>query len=88
MIAGMHQLCQAFYLEPLFWPLLLDAQPYSIGRTCVPADRAVFYADCDLFESRQCVIEELLVAFTEIALPCAAVVIPADPVFHAASPIN
>ncbi len=71
-----------FYLEPLFSQLLLDAQPYLVGRTCVPADRTVFYAGSDLLESWQSIIKELPVAFAEIAFSFAALLIPADSVFH------
>ncbi len=74
--------CQAFYLGPLFSLLLLDAQPYLVGRTGVPADRTVFYAGRDLHEPRQRIIEELPVAFAEIALSFAALLIEAGSVFQ------
>ena len=71
-----------FSHDRLFWPLLLDAQPYPVGRTGVPADRTRFYAGRDLHKPWQCVIEELPVAFTEIAFPFIALLIPAGPVFQ------
>ena len=48
----------------------------------MPVERTVFYAGRDLLESRQSVIEELPVAFAEIAFSFAALIIPTDPVFQ------
>ena len=54
----------------------------------MPAGRAVFNVCCDLFESRQSVIEELPVALTEIALSLFVFIIPAMPVFHTPAPAD
>ena len=62
--------------------LLLDVQPYLVGRTCVSADRTVFNSDRDLHEPWNRVIEELLVAFAEIALAFIALLIHTCSVFH------
>ena len=71
-----------FSHDRLFWPLLLDAHPDLVGRTGVPADRAVLHAGGNLHKPRHGVIEELPVAFAEIALSPAARLIPSGPVLH------
>ena len=71
-----------FSHDQLFSPLLLDAQPDLFGRTCVPADRAVFYAGRDLYEPWNRVIEELLIAFAEIAFSFIALLVQTCSVFH------
>ena len=76
-----------YYLE-LFSLLLFDVKPYPVGRAGVPADRAAFYAGGDLLEPRNRIIEELLIAFAEIALSIVVFIIPAGPVFHTSAPAD
>jgi hypothetical protein len=68
--------------------LLVYVKPYLIGRAGVPAERTVFDAGSDLFESRQSMIEELPVTLAEIAFPFGVFIIPANPVFHTPTPAD
>ena len=54
----------------------------------MPANRTVFNVRCDLFESRQSVIEELPVAFAKITLSLFVFIIRAQSVFHTPAPAD
>ena len=65
-----------------FLQLLLNMQPDSVSRTGVSGSRTGVNSGCYLSKSRQCVIEEPLIALAEIAFPAAAVVVQTESIFH------
>ena len=63
-------------------------QSDSLGAARMPAGGTVLYRCGKLDEPGDRVIEELLIAFAEIAFLCALAIIPAGSVFHTTTPAD